>query len=734
MERFENAKWIGSGARIVTRVTGEKSPALQLRREIVLDSVEQADCRISGLGCYSLYINGKRVGDDVLSPAFTDYCKRVLYVEYNVASYLRAGKNVIAVKLGDGFYNQTTRDTWGFYQAPWRDTVKLLFALRVNGKVCLVSDESWKQTLHGATVHSAIRTGEYYDACLEDGWKEQNYDDSAWNNACVVAPPGGELTLQEMPPIRECELLSAEKVWKSQKGWVFDFGKNISGYVKLKLRGEKGQTVSIRYSELCKEKELDQENIACYVQETDSFAEDRYTFRGTGLERWNPEFAYHGFRYAELTGIQEEPEPDALTACFVHTDLRQKGMWHTSDELLNWLYDAGIRSFLSNFHGISEDCPHREKNGWTGDAAISAGYAVSLFDMGAAYRKWLQDLVDSQRYTGQLPGIVPTGGWGYNWGSGPAWDCALFFLPYQWYLETGDISCCDVVYTAAEKYLQYAQYFRKDGLVCYGLSDWCPPELPDMRLMDNRLSDSCYYYAMQAVMSKMAALRGDTRCAEKYQLAAEETKAAIRSVYIREDHVDNDGQGALAEVLYFAIVEGEQARKIAARLAQTVQQDNYRYKVGILGMKALLNSLSQYGYTDVAYRTVDRYDYPSYGYWKKQGATTFWENWDGSGSQNHHMYADVLHWVFRNVVGIQNVGVAYDQCLLEPYFFRDTCSGRGETETPFGTLRFEWEKNQETFSGKFTVPEGVCCQLKLPGQALYHIAPGKSELTVTMQK
>lgn len=730
MELFQNAKWIGSGNPIVTRVTGQKSPALQLRKEFVLDKKGKAQCLISGLGCFVLFINGHRVGDEVLSPAFTDYDKRVLYCTYDVTELLVKGRNVVAVCLGDGFYNQTTHDTWGFYQAPWRDTAKLLLQLNINGEEALVSDTGWKQSLEGPTIHNALRTGEYYDARLEDGWKEAGYDDGHWKNACVMRPPSGILTPQLLPPIRECQYLPAVAMWQSQNGWVYDFGKNISGYVVLKMTGKKGKTVSIRYSEKLNGKELDQSNISCYVMDTDEFSVDKYTFRGDGVESWKPSFVYHGFRYAELTGLDETPDMEALTAIFVHTDLHQKGAFHSSHELLNWIQEAGIRSFLSNFHGISEDCPHREKNGWTGDAVISAGYAVCQFDMTEAYRKWLSDIVDSQRKNGQLPGIAPTGGWGFNWGSGPAWDCALFFLPYELYLETGDRSCMELVYEAAKRYLDYAKYYRQDGLVCYGLSDWCPPELPDLKLMDNCLSDSCYYYAMQQLMVKMAEFAGEPEKARQYRQEAEETKNAIRNRFIHDDCVDNNGQGALAEVLYFCIVEGIQAEKIAAKLAETVIKDGYCIKVGILGMKALLNALSRFGYTDVAYQIVTREDYPSYGYWRKLGATTLWENWENSdfGSRNHHMYADVLNWMFRNIGGLQNIGVAYDRCLMKPYFFREVCSASVQTETPKGTLRFDWKKEENRFVADIVLPEETEAILELPGKAPVRVQCGRVEI------
>lgn len=735
MKNFlSNAKWIGSGDHVVTRLTDEPSPALQLRKTFPLTAEQlrkPAVCRICGLGCYVFYINGNRVGDDVLSPAFTAYDKRVLYVEYDVKEYLREGENVVAVKLGNGFFNQTTQDTWGFYQSPWRDCVKLLFELCVEDKAVCNSDGSWKCSSDGATVHNAIRTGEWYDAGKEDGWEKLGYDDSFWRNACVMAPMGRIVEKMTMPPIRECETFSAVDMWRSEKGWVLDFGKNISGYVGFTLFGAAGETLVLRYAEKLNGKEIDQSNIDCYVWGKREFSTDKYTFKGVDKESWKPQFVYHGFRYVEVSGLQNEPPMSAFTAYFVHTDLARRGTFSCSDELLNWIYEAGHRSFLSNYHGFSEDCPHREKNGWTGDAAISCDYAVRDYDMKEVYKKWLKDMCDAQRNSGQLPGIVPTAGWGFNWGSGPAWDCALFFLPYALYKETGDTECFDVVYDAAEKYLQYVKYHREEGLVCFGLSDWCPPEdMPDLKIMDNRLSDSCYYYKMQKIMSEMADLRKDAEKAERYRKEAEETRKAIVERYIRDDVVDNDGQGALAEALYFEIVSGTQAEKIAKKLVKTVREDGYKFKVGILGMKALLNALSAYGYTEEAYKMVARYDYPSYGYWKTQGATTLWENWNGSGSLNHHMYADVVHWMGRYIGGVQNGGVAYEKCVLQPCFFADNCSAESCIKTVRGEIGFAWEKKGNVFTAEIVLPKYCEASLRLPGKEPIDVAEGKMRIVL----
>jgi len=718
----KSAKWIGLGDSFYSNI--QDSSTMQLRTTFFADFQNQkAECLICGLGYYTLYINGKKVGDDVLSPGFTNYTKRALFMRYDVGRYLTNGKNVVAVKLGNGFFNQTTNDTWKFFHATWRNNPRLLFELFIGGNSVCASDNTWKFTQEGATTKSAVRTGEFFDARKDDKWQDLDYDDSHWKNANVLQPIGGELEEQTMPPIREFAKYKPVRTWLTKNGKMYDFGKNISGYVRLKMQASRGETAIIRYGERLKGDELDQSNINPYVQPNDDFSQDRYTFKGNGVEEWKPEFVYHGFQYVEVSGLSTPPPDDAFTAIFVHTDLKQTGDLTCSDSLLNWIYEVGIRSFLSNYHSFPEDCPHREKNGWTGDAALSSGYACKLFDMKEAYKKWLKDVCDTQLASGQICGIAPTPGWGYHWGSGPAWDYALFILPYRIYLETGDTDCIKIVYSAAKKYLDYAKYYEDDnGLVCFGLGDWCPPSVSppkelenhDWKIVDNRLSDSCYYYSMLTIMQKMAILQGETELANTYATRAEYLKTAIQKVYIQDENVDNGGQGAMAMVLYFDIVNGNAGKAIAKKLVKTLQADGYKHQVGILGMNALLGALTKYGYSDIAYKSIARYDYPSYGYWKNQGATSLWEHWSDTASRNHHMYGTVLHWIFTAVCGLQNTGVAYDTCTLQPLFFDETCFSSVKTQTPRGEIAFDWKKENGKFTAQITLPTGTKATLILP--------------------
>ena len=715
----KKAKWIGLEEGGFFPINCP-APAIELRKVFTLKKLpKEAECLILGLGLHVLYINGTRVGDDVLSPAFTAYDKRALYLRHDVKKYLTEGENVIAVKLGNGFFNETVVGHWNVHLAPWRNTPRLLFELFADGGSVIASDTEWRVRNTGATVHNVLRTGEYYDARLEDGWKNAEYCDTGWRFAKTVHPTGGVIEEMVMPRAKECEQLKPIRKWETKRGIIYDFGKNIAGYVSLVGKAKCGTTVSLTYSEKLDGHELDTEN-ARYITYAHPFAEDRYTFSGGGVEKWKPEFVYHGFRYVEAIWSDGDSGELDLTACFVHTDLKCKGSFTCSDELMSWIYDAGIRSFLSNYQGHPLDCPHREKNGWTGDANISADYAVCLYELKMPYLKWISDMSDAQRINGQLPGIIPSAGWGYAWGSGPAWDYAAFYLPYVLYRESGDNEALIKAYPIMQRYLDYAKEREDgDGLVCYGLSDWCPPTMiGDCNIMENRLSDSCYYMDMCRIAALTAKMQNDGVNAEKYAEKAALIKENIKKIYTTDEEITSHGQGALAFLLYFDVIEGEVAESVAGRLAELVKSDNYVHKVGILGMKALPNALSKYGYNDVAIKLLTRTEYPSYGHWRSLGETTLCEKWENVSSRNHHMYSDVINWMIRNIAGMQNRGIAYDKAAFVPGFFADNCSASASTETPRGKIAISWEKNGTDFTADITVPEGTEATLILPGKTM----------------
>ncbi len=716
---FKNARWIGY-TRVSNRKLGILTPSLRAIKSFTLDEApKSALVRVSGLGAFVLYVNGKRVGDEVLSPAFTNYQKTVLFCEYDVAYLLRAGENRVAIEVGSGFFNQATEDVWSFAHAAWRDGEKFILTLTADEREVLVSNASWKVDTSGPRYHTQIRQGEYYDATREDGWLEENFDASSWQTPKLVSPPGGVMRRQELPPIRICEVLKPISRTVGKNGVIFNFGKNIAGVCRVKMKAPKGTEMKINYGEFLTESgdEVSKYGITMHVKCEEQYT-DKYTFRGEGVEEFKPEFVYHGFQFAEVVGAA--PELDEIEALFIHTDLRDKGSFDSSDDMYNWVANASITAFLSNFHGFSEDCPHREKNGWTGDAVISAHHAVYRYDMKEAYKKWLRDITETQLQTGQLSCIAPTAGWGYVWGCGPAWDCALFALPEALYRETGDTECFDLVFDTAVKYLEYAKdYEDEGGLVCFGLADWCPPRDDNGEkypVASNEFSDSCHYIMMLRIMKLMCDLKGEPCRGELYGKRAERVLSSVREKYVKGDDVDNSTASARAMAIYYGIVEGAAADALADKLAEQIKAAGYTTLTGILGMKALFSALSDHGHIDTVNKFVHCDDYPSYGYMRKNGATALWEAWDTkTASRNHHMYSEVLNWLYRYVGGIRNDGLAYDKCTVAPYIFSDEASASTSTETPRGTLSVDWKYSGGKFTATVTVPEGTEAKIKVLG-------------------
>ncbi len=717
---FGKACFIGCDVRVVGRRVGTDNPTLRLRRKFNLENApKKATVRISGLGCFSLYINGRRVSDEVLAPAFTDYTKTVLFCEYDVTRYLHEGENLICAELGSGYFNQSEQDTWGFYAAPWRDFQKLLLCLSCDGEITLVSDENFRVNrvmgedgkLHftGPCYYSVLRVGERYDARAEDGWLSSDFDDSAWARASLVSHPGGKLKKQALPPMRICERLKPVRSWASKNGRVFDFGKDISGVCEISMCARRGTKMTIRYGEVLNGKELDNSHIACY-QKIDKFSEDTYIFKGGEKERWHASYVYHGFQYVEVCGAT--PADDEIEALFIRTDLKSLEDFYTSDDHVRWFAEAAETSFLANFHGFSEDCPHREKNGWTGDASLSAAHACLRFDMRTAYKKYLLDIIDTQRESGQISCVCPTAGWGYNWAAGPSWDSALFFIPEAIYKAYGDDSAYRLIKPYAKKYFAYMERYERNGLICVGLSDWTPPRCEGITLATNEFSDSCYYMEMLRCFGE-ALKRFNDKDANYYLQKSIFSKQAIQRKYLNGGSADNDCIGALSMALFFGIAEGEAAERMAARLADKIRERNYTAGCGILGMKALFGALGKFGYADVLYKMLTTEEYPSFGYWKSLGATTLWEDFEGKQSRLHHMYASPMDFVLPYIGGIENVGVGFDRVRFSPYLYNENCASRYAVKTRFGKISIDWEYKNGVFKAKIEKPEGVKATLSV---------------------
>jgi len=722
------AKWLGYTKIPETwkrqRDWKQKGPSPVFRKAFSLDKpIKSATVYICGLGYYELRLNGRKVGDNVLDPAFTRYDKRVLYVTHDVTKQIRQGKNAFGVMLGNGWYNVHTRAVWKFDQAPWRDRPKMLLQCHIvfsDGSTEIISsDESWRAD-SGPVILDGIRKGECYDARLEmPGWDTPDYDDSGWPKPELVKAPAGILSAQMLPPIKVTQTIKPVSVSEPSPGeFVFDMGQNFAGWAQLKVTGPAGTTVTMRYGEeLNPDGTVRQDKIKCHTRGS-VFQTDAYTLKGKGLEIWEPRFTYHGFRYVQVTGFPGKPSVDNIRGRVVHTSFSTAGSFECSKKLLNDIQRITLWAYRSNYHGIPTDCPHREKDGWTGDAHLAAEQAMYNFHNTTSYTKWLYDIMDEQQQSGALPGIVPTGGWGYKWGNGqvagPAWDSAYIIIPWYLYRYSGDKRVLAVHYDRLKRYVDYLTKEKsKDYIVSFGLGDW----LPAKTTTPAPVTSTGYYYVDTLIVAKIARILGRSGDAEKYEALAEKIKSAFNKTFYKGNGLYSNGsQTALSCALYQGLVDTKEKDRVVEKLVDNIKQNDEHIDTGILGAKYLFHSLTKNGQHDLAYRIATQTSQPSYGFWVKSGATTLREGWKNPHSLNHICFGDISTWFYQTLVGINldPKEIAFKHTIIRPRPIGDLTWVNAAHESMYGTIHSSWRIDDGDFFLNITIPANTSATVYIP--------------------
>ncbi|MBN1418246.1 MAG: glycoside hydrolase family 78 protein [Planctomycetes bacterium] len=684
---------------------------------------------IAGLGYHEVHINGKRVGDHVLDPAFTRYDRRCLYVTHDVTGLLAGGRNAIGVILGNGWYNPHATDVWDFHKSPWRDRPVLRCQLEVqsaDGSVrTIASDATWKVST-GPILFDSIRNGETYDARLElPGWATAAFDDASWAAPVAVAGPKGILSAQNGPPIEVMETIVPVKVTEPKPGiFLFDLGQNIAGWARLTAAGPAGTKVVLRYGErLLPDGSLDQKDIGPYVKQH-AFQTDTYILKGLGTEIWEPRFVYHGFQYVEVAGFPGTPTLDSLRGRVVYTSFPRAGSFACSNELLNRIQKATLWSYVGNFHGYPTDCPHREKNGWTGDAHLASEQGLLNFAPAAAYTKWMDDMKDEQRESGELPGIVPTSGWGYAWGNGPAWDSAYVLIPWYLYRYCGDTRILAAHYDHLKRYVDYLTGKSKDHIVAIGLGDWVPAKTKT----PEKVTSTGYYYRDARIVSEIAKLIGKADDAKTYgDLADAIAKAFHREFFDAKSGLYAGGtQTAMSCALYHGLVPAEERERVVANLVANIRSQGGHLDAGILGTKYLIDALTENGRADLVYGMATKTDFPSWGRWLAQGATTLWEEWQGGGSRNHIMFGHISAWFYAALAGIapDPEGPGFERIIIRPQPVGDLTWARAEHVSLFGPIRSAWRKEGDTFRLDVTIPPNSTATVHVPAKGAPDVTEG----------
>ena len=693
-----------------------------MRRDFVLsERPEKAELTVCALGFYELFVNGKKITKGHLSPYIVNPDQILPYDTYDVSSLLKVGKNVIAFILGNGMQNAFGGFIWNFDKTSFLSAPKLAFALELikgSEKTVIEADES--VLCHPSPIiFDDLRYGEKYDANQEvANWNLVGCDLSDWTPPIHRSTNAGEPVLCDNHPIVATGELRAVSITPVDGGYLYDFGVNIVGLTRLCVKGAAGQHIVIDHSELIEDGKIsfktimfDRPHLAHlnpYVQRTE------YTCRGEGVEEYTPHFTYYGFRYAYVTGIEShQATADLLTCVIMNTKLGDRGNFSCSDETLNKLQGMTRRSTLGNFQHFPNDCPHREKNGWTADAALSAEQTLLNFEPEDNYLMWEKCIVRAMNEQGALPGIVPTGGWGFHWGNGPAWDSVLIYLPYFCAVLRDDLRVAEVAKEAMVRYLRYLTT-RRDirGLLEIGLGDWCPAN-PDYTA-PLIFTDSTIAYDLArkaAYLYDRMEMRDEADYCRNF---AVEMRAAIRK-HLLEDaetmRFMSGHQTLQSMAIFYGLCDSEEEKeKALAVLLDEIHGQDDHMGVGVLGGRVIFRVLCDNGYEDLAIKMITRPDPPSYGVMIADGLTTLAENVrEPYGSLNHHFWGDISALFIEYFAGIRpNPDLQNAQNIdIRPLFPTTLQHAKAYYKATSGRVDVSWERKEENIILRLTYPRGA---------------------------
>lgn len=689
-----------------------KAPLFRKRFHLI--NKDKAKLYVCGLGYAYCYVNGRAVSQDLFIAPVSDYCKTLWYNTYDITHLLEEGDNVVAVWCGNGFFNEEFRSDWSYNAAKWRDVPKLWLKIEMSGEILVETDASWRAKSDSAVIFNALRSGEHFDSRLYDpSWAEISYDDADWEYAIPDDNhTGGTLRLCDCEPIREMEVLQPVSIKKTKKDRiVYDFGRVISGYVKLTASGKNGQKLQIKYAEQIKDDgSLEMNNMGAYYPESE-MQTDVFICNGNSFE-WSPKFCYHGFRYIEISGL-ESADDIVVKAAFVHQAVERKTTFSCSEPLLNQMFMAGIYSTWSNMFYQMTDCPTREKLGWTNDAQASMQQIMMDFRAEKVLKKWMQDIWDAMTEEGALPGTIPTAGWGYHWGNGPVSDGVLFELPFRIYEATGDGQLlCDAL-PYFKRYLNYLDKRRDaDGFIRFGLPDWAKPGF-DLNGPNDHVPvefiNALFLSEFYRIASIAQALNGEDN--QTYLFASAKEKNRVIQQYITASgSCDISHMTAVAMLIYYDAYD--HLNPLKRQLMQMLHASNYHHDCGMVGLRRLLVALDKCGLQEYAYKVLTVKGYPSFCDWFEQGATTLWETWDWhrhSDSKNHHMYSSFMTWLIETVAGIRQDpnSVGYQVVHIQPTYLQNLQFASASYQTGNGEVSVRWERDGSRIVLNISVPKKI---------------------------
>jgi len=740
------AKWITPN---LAEDETKSNPSPMMRREFALNAkkkVERARIYATAMGVYEMQLNGKRVGDQQLTPGWTAYDFRYQYQTYDVTGLLESGENCLGATLGDGWFRG--RIGWEKRRNGYGKKLELLAQLVVRytdgTQEIVTSDEKWKAAT-GPVLWADIYDGEAYDARLEKaGWSEAGFSDKDWKSVTAEEAPKASLVAPAGPPVKEIEELKVVKVFKTPAGdTVLDMGQNMVGWVRFRLAAPAGTTITLRHAEV-----LDKEGNFYTANLRSAKEMIQYTTKGQGTEVYEPHFTFQGFRYVAVSGWPGEVKASDFTGVVVHSAMERTGTFESSSALLNQLEHNIIWGQKGNFVDVPTDCPQRdERLGWTGDAQVFAPTASFNFDTAGFYTKWLRDVALDQQDDGAVPFVVPnalTHDTRKGASASAGWSDVAVVMPWTVYQAFGDKRILAEQYTSMKAWVEYIRHAAGEKYLWntgFTFGDWLSfattsAAYPGATTSPD-LIQTAYFARSTELLAKTAEVLGKKEDAADYAALEEKIKAAFVKEFVTPNgRLSSDTQTAYALALEFDLLPEPMRAGAAARLAEDVRKFKH-LTTGFLGTPVLCQALSDYGYLDEAYMLLNRKEYPSWLYPVTQGATTIWERWDGQkpdgsmqdvgmNSFNHYAYGAIGNWMYGVVAGLEidERAPGYKHILIEPHPGGELTYANASVESMYGRVESGWKIANGKLTLSVQVPANTTAMVRLPRAKLEQVSEG----------
>ena len=720
-------------------------PAHFLRKDFSTSKkVKSARVYVSSLGLYELYINGKKVGDQLFTPGWTSYNKRIQYQTYDVTSMLQT-KNAIGAILGDGWYrgNIGWQDQRNYYGGKLALIAQLHISYTDGTDEIIETGEGWKATT-GPIIFSDIYNGETYDARMEmPGWSTAGFDDSKWGKAVSLNQTKEFLIAPQGVPVKAVEEIVPIKLFTTPNDeLVYDMGQNMVGWVRLKVKGKKGDVVTLKFAEV-----LDKQGNFYTDNLRAAKVTDVYILKGDGEEIYEPKFTFHGFRFVELVGFPGTPGLENITGVVIHSEMEPTGTFTCSDPLINQLQKNIQWGQKGNFLDVPTDCPQRdERMGWTGDAQVFSATASYIYNTAGFYTKWVKDIAADQLPDGKVPHVIPDvlkGG-----GGSTAWADVSLIVPWTTYLAYGDKRILEVQYPSMVKWVEYMKNRAGDDYLWTGdahFGDWLAfaSTRSDYTgaTTEKDLIATAYYSYSSGLLSKIAKIIGNTADADKYAKLSENIKKAFVNEFVAPSgRLVSHTQTAYLLAIAFDLLPENLVPKAANYLAEDVNKFKH-LTTGFVGTPLLCKTLSATGHEDLAFMLLNRKEYPGWLYPVTQGATTIWERWDGQkpdgtfqdvgmNSFNHYAYGAIGEWLYTYVAGIQidEKSPGYKHFLLAPHPGGGLTNANATFKSIHGEIKSAWKIENGNMVYEVKVPANTTATVTLPTASLDKVTVNATSL------